>query len=126
IRSVPSACDAEGRRPVRRRAVAFLILVWGSTIGLSACSVSYNRIANQTLGDMRRGAYAQALARYDKELTADKDRLLYLLDKGLILHTAGEYQKSNELLLQAEGLAEQIDSVSVSEQAATLVSNETV
>lgn len=112
IRSAISAC-----RPLW----AFLLVVLCSN-----CSVAYNRAAVKALGEVERGAYDKALAVYDKEVTGEKDKLLLLLDKGLINHMAGRYEESNRLLLAAERLSEQIDATSVSEEAATLLTNETI
>ncbi len=52
------------------------------------------------------------------------DELLVLLDKGAILHGAGRWQESIAVLTKAEKLASQLDYVSVSEEAKTLLSNE--
>ena len=48
------------------------------------------------------------------------DQLLYLLDLGLVAHTAGEFQTSNHYLLKAESIAEIKDYTSLANEAATL------
>ena len=69
--------------------------------------------------------YNQALSGIDRETKgAEIDRLLALLDKGMILHSAGRYQESIEVLAEADRLSRQLDVVSISEEAKTLVSNE--
>jgi tetratricopeptide (TPR) repeat protein len=56
---------------------------------------------------------------------ANRDRLLYLLDKGMILHAAGKYEESNRVLTQAEELAKVLYAKSLTrEVAATLWSEE--
>jgi hypothetical protein len=54
----------------------------------------------------------------------EKDRLLVLLDKGMVLHAAGRWADSNAVLEEAERLSEQLDAISVTEEAGALVSNE--
>ncbi len=53
-----------------------------------------------------------------------KDRLLCYMEKGLILHYLGEYEKSTEILLQASGLMETQDQISVSEQTSAMLIND--
>jgi uncharacterized protein len=52
------------------------------------------------------------------------DALLYLLDRGMILHVAGRHEESNAVLHEAERLAESLDIVSIGEEARTLTANE--
>jgi hypothetical protein len=54
----------------------------------------------------------------------EKDRLLVLMDKGMVLHAAGKWAESNAVLEEAERLSEQLDGVSVSEEAGALLTNE--
>ncbi|MFA5689547.1 MAG: hypothetical protein WC959_10435 [Kiritimatiellales bacterium] len=53
-----------------------------------------------------------------------KDRVLYLLDLGLLQHYMGEYEKSNASLEEAERLIEEAFTVSISRGAATLLLND--
>ncbi|HZI10614.1 MAG TPA: hypothetical protein VE153_09520 [Myxococcus sp.] len=54
----------------------------------------------------------------------ERDRLLVLLDKGMVLHSAGRWTESNAVLEEAERLSEQLDATSVTEEAGVLISNE--
>lgn len=63
------------------------------------------------------------LAEEEKHLP-EKDRLLVLLDRGMLLHAAGKYEESIAVLREAERLADQMDVISVSEEASTLLANE--
>lgn len=54
----------------------------------------------------------------------EKDRLLVLFDKGMVLHAAGQWAESNAVLEEAEALSQQLDAVSVSEEAGALLTNE--
>lgn len=52
------------------------------------------------------------------------DRLLYLMDEGMLLHAAGKYEDSIRKLAEADRLSAELDAVSVSEEARTLIGNE--
>ena len=54
------------------------------------------------------------------------DRVLYLLNRALLLRMQGEYAQSNEMLEQAKRLIDELDAVSVSEQAGSLTVNDTL
>jgi hypothetical protein len=64
-----------------------------------------------------------ALASEEKE-GSEKDRLLVLLDKGMVLHAAGRWQESITVLAEAERLSQELDAISISEEAGALLSNE--
>ncbi len=55
-----------------------------------------------------------------------KDQVLYMLDYGIALHAAGELKKSNEILLQADRLAEVNDYHSISREAGSLFLNDSL
>ncbi len=78
----------------------------------------------------RQGQYDQAVARLQKGLERQgengRDLLLYLLDIGLALHTAGKYEESNQYLLRAEKIAEIKDYTSLSTEGATLLTSDNI
>ena len=55
---------------------------------------------------------------------SEKDRLLVLLDRGMVLHSAGKWAESIAVLAEADRLAAQLDAVSVTEEAGAFLSNE--
>lgn len=55
-----------------------------------------------------------------------RDRLLYYMEKGVILHYSGEYQQSIQILLQATKLMEEQDMINTAQQVESLVTNEWV
>jgi hypothetical protein len=63
-------------------------------------------------------------ARYGKD--AGIDRLLVLLDYGTVLHAAGRWAESRDVLAKADELAQQLDFTSVTEEAGALLANETL
>ena len=52
------------------------------------------------------------------------DRLLAMMDEGMVLHAAGKFEESIQVLAEADKLSERIDFVSVSEEAKVLISSE--
>ncbi len=52
------------------------------------------------------------------------DRLLYLLDKGMLLHASGQYLESVRVLAEADKLSQELDFTSVGEEAAVALTNE--
>lgn len=73
--------------------------------------------------------YDGALARLDSEFKegkaiSDGDRLLYLMDKGMLLHAAGRWGESVRLFAEAELLSEKLDTTSVSEEIGSVVVND--
>ncbi|MCJ8275701.1 MAG: hypothetical protein HRT44_07925 [Bdellovibrionales bacterium] len=55
-----------------------------------------------------------------------KDQVLFLMDYGLALHEARDFKKSNDVLIQADRLAEVKDYVSLGRQAGSLFVNESL
>ena len=53
-----------------------------------------------------------------------RDQLLYYMEKGAILHYAGDYKGSIDLLLEAAALIKEQEVISASQQAASLVTSE--
>lgn len=92
---------------------------------MSACASTYQARVAGAHHAYFRGDYERALKLIDKVKPAGRDRLLYLLDKGMILHGAGQYKESNRILEQAEELANALYAKSLTrEVAATLWSEE--
>src|SRR5262245_43452885 len=78
----------------------------------------------------REGRYDDAAQHLKKGLeeqgTDGRDILLYLMDIGLSLHSAGRYQESNEYLLKADKMAEIKDYTSLSKESATLLTSDNI
>lgn len=65
-----------------------------------------------------------ALKELPKAEEAGVDELLVLLDQGMILHAAGRWQDSIEVLARADKRSAELDAISVTEEAGTLLGNE--
>ncbi|SEA25799.1 hypothetical protein SAMN05660420_01629 [Desulfuromusa kysingii] len=71
------------------------------------------------------GQPQQALDLLDKgESAGNRNQLLFLFERGVVLHQLGEYRQSISQLLKAAQLIDQFEIVSLSEQAGSLVTNE--
>ena len=70
--------------------------------------------------------YPPAIQGFDNEVKSGPqiDQLLAMMDEGMVLHAAGQFEESIKVLAQADKLSERLDFVSVSEEAKVLVSSE--
>jgi len=69
--------------------------------------------------------YTQALASLEDAKNGN-NKLLYLLESGLIAHYQQQYEKSNQYFAQAEKHADELFTKSISRQAAALITNDAV
>ncbi|OED38031.1 hypothetical protein AB833_21230 [Chromatiales bacterium (ex Bugula neritina AB1)] len=89
---------------------------------LSGCSTSaLNRARSQFYSGDTTGALATL---EDSSVVSSQDRLLYWLEKGLILHEEGNYEASVRELLNASDYLAANDIISISDQARTLLAND--
>ena len=65
-----------------------------------------------------------ALAEYEKRPAASADRVLNLMNKGMLLRMVGEYDQSTQALQEAKGLIEELKALSVREQAVSVTVND--
>jgi len=112
------------RRPARLTGWGGLALA--SLLLLSGCAGDYVARTRGVRAAYQSEDYARALEALEGAAKAgvEKDRLLVLLDKGMVLHAAGKWAESNAVLEEAERLSTQLDAVSVSEEAGALITNE--
>lgn len=113
------------RQAAHRTGFAYVgtcLVIWLLSAVLSGCvSGSLTRARN----DFYTGHVDQAAQDLaDPDDVSSRDRLLYLMDKGLILHHLGKYEESIQTLLQATHLMEEQDYISAGEQAASLVTTD--
>lgn len=117
------------RKPIIRPVFRFCALMSVAIAGaLGTGCVSARMSDHQSNRMFREGRYLDAAARlekaYEKKGPGHNDALLYLLDIGLSLHAAGEYEESNKWFLLADQLAEIKDYTSLAEEGATLLTGE--
>ncbi|XXF76543.1 hypothetical protein P2318_26310 [Myxococcaceae bacterium GXIMD 01537] len=100
--------------------LAFLAL-W-----LSGCATDYVARTQGARAAYEAEDYPRALSELDAEakLGSEKDRLLTLLDRGMVLHASGAWKESIGVLAEADRLSGELDAVSVSEEAGALATSE--
>ena len=111
----------------RRHGVpGWAVLALAGAVLLSGCAGDYVARTRQLRTAYEQEAYDRALAELDEVARHDKgkDTLLVLLDRGMVLHAAGRWKDSIQVLAEADRLAAELDVVSVSEEAGTLLTNE--
>ena len=69
--------------------------------------------------------YDDALKKLEKT-KSDRSRLLYLLERGMLLHYAGRYEESNNTFEEAEILAEDLYTKSISREAGALLTSDNI
>src|SRR4051812_44003174 len=78
----------------------------------------------------RAGRYSEAADHLkiglEKEGDNGRDLLLFLLDEGLALHSAGRFEESNKAFLRADKIAEIKDYTSLATEAGTLLTSENI
>ena len=70
--------------------------------------------------------YPPAIQGFDGEVKSGPqiDQLLAMMDEGMVLHAAGKFEESIQVLAQADKLSERLDFTSISEEAKVLISSE--
>ena len=96
-----------------------------SLFAFISCSIRYDRQIKKTENYFFQGEFDSAIetVRPLAKASKEKDRLLYLLEVGLIYHTQGNYQKSNDIFFQADQLIESTKK-SVSKEILSLIIND--
>ncbi|WP_208726368.1 COG3014 family protein [Corallococcus terminator] len=106
-------------------------LRWGllfiTALGLlSGCASDYVARTASARSAYQSSDYPRALRELDGEEKGapERDQLLLLLDKGMVLHAASQWEESTKVLAEADRLSGELDITSVSEEAGVLLSNE--
>ncbi len=101
-----------------------IFLLTTAVFTLSGCATYQSKI-QPARDHLVSGECPAALEALDK-LSSEKsrDQLVYLMDYGSALQACGDYKKSNQILLQSEALADELDYHSVSNLAASTLLNE--
>ncbi|HKJ05295.1 MAG TPA: hypothetical protein VJ974_06850 [Geopsychrobacteraceae bacterium] len=107
------------------RAFRFGLTLVLFTLILNGC-IGYRKTLEQVDRLALGGQYMQAVQALDesKLASSSKDRLLYLMERGLLLNLAGEYKESNRTLQAADDLTEELVTRSLSGEALSFVVND--
>lgn len=102
-------------------ASCFFILALLAAMGCT----NYQAIGQKASGLIDKKEYQRVLQYYDETLKDNRlDQLLYLMERGLVLQMAGEFEESKQVFFAAEQLAEELDAISVTTQAGALLTND--
>ena len=104
-------------RSLRQCAALFCAVLF-----LQGCATSSS--INVARSQFFSGQTQVALDTLNSKSVSERDLLLAHLDRGLIAHTSGDYQLSVNAFLSAVALLEEFDYLSVREQSAKLVTND--
>jgi len=91
---------------------------------LAGCA-TYGAKMRQTRLLLSQGKYDDALTKLEKT-ESGRSRLLYLMEKGIVLHYAGRYAESNDAFEEAEILAEDLYTKSVSKEAGAFLTSDNI
>lgn len=111
---------------LRRTGTSLFLCVLIFTV--SACTTTRNTLFLEIDGAAQRGDYATALAMLeenDRALYSERDGVLYHLDRGMLLHYAGQHEESTRQLQEAERLIEEYFTLQLRQAAVSLLLNDT-
>jgi uncharacterized protein len=102
-----------------------LLLVLGPLL-LAGCAGDYVARTRGVREAYEREDYGRALENLSslQQEGHPKDALLVLLDRGMVLHAAGRWEESLQVLAEADRLSGELDAISVTEEAGALLSSE--
>jgi uncharacterized protein len=109
------------RRPIGSGLAAAALACLCGAFGCASDYVARTRPARAAYEGYRPD---EALQRLEEARGPEKDRLLYLLDKGMVLHSAGKYAESLAVLAEADRLSQDLDFTSISEETAAALTSE--
>jgi hypothetical protein len=112
---MPSAAGASGIRWL-----GLVLALW-----LAGCA-SYTEETREIRRSFVAGDYKQALSKLEESSLKDEDnnRLLFKLERAMILDRMGDGERARALLIEADKLVDQLYTTSVSNTAATFIVNE--
>ncbi len=98
-----------------------------SCLLLAGCA-GHRRLMEDSYQHALVGNYQGALADLERSSLArsKNNRLLFLMEKGVLLHLAGEFRQSNEVLEEADRLAEELFTRSLSAETMSFLSSDTI
>jgi len=108
----------------KRKVITPLLVLVVLLSAIGCASSDYSKKLKKSEEMFYYGKYKEAARTLLPAVNANsKDQLLYMMECGLMLHAAGDYENSNKVLLEAADIADKI-STSISKQTASLLLNE--
>lgn len=107
---------------VKWRALIGGIGIWG-VLWLGGCA-TYSESIREVERQIALNQPQKALEILEKKKPGKADQVLFLLNKGNLLRLAGSYEESNKVLEEAKVLMDELSAVSITEQATSLIVND--
>ena len=97
-----------------------------SVLSLTSACATHSETRAGLVDDVRSGSYKSGMKRLYRihEEASQKDMVMDLMDKGMLLHLLGRYEKSNRALDAAKRKLDELFGVSISDELAAIAWNE--
>lgn len=99
-------------------------LPWLAAVALLSGCATYSHTVGDVEQSVAAGRPAEALSRLDQKGATDRDKVLFLLNRAMLLRLAGEYQASNAAFEEAKALIEGLSALSLSETTTSFLIND--
>ena len=96
-----------------------------AVLALMGCAAAYSVMMRDSLSHLKNQDFGRALSKIEKP-SGSTNRLLYHLERGLILHYQGDYPASNREFEAAEYTIDKLYTRSVSRGVASLLTNDAI
>ncbi len=106
------------------RAVSLIFILAITLLGSGCVSFTYQKDTLEK--HLMSQQPQQALVALDALKLGARDKIIYQLDKGMLLRMQGDIQASNKTLEQSKAMIDKLDAVSLREQAAALSVNDSM
>jgi len=103
----------------------YLKLIWIPLLFVFMGCATYGTRTEQMRLFFTQGKYDDALKKLEKTRSS-RSRVLYLMEKGLILHYSGKYEGSNKAFEEAEILSEELYTKSISKEAGAFITSDNI
>jgi len=100
-----------------------LVALAGGLAALCGCA-TYSETIRSTEYALAQHKPALALAQLEKLDTPNRDRVLFLMNKGMILRMMGDFTQSTRALEEAKQLIDELAALSIREQATSILVND--
>ncbi len=106
------------------RRLGLLLLLSLACLSSACVHSGYVHRARSLRGALEDGDYEKALKWYESQKPPERDKLLYLLDRGTILNAAGRYRESIKIFAEAIDLSERLTAAHVPSKTGSLLTND--
>ncbi len=106
------------------RAVSLIFILLITLLGSGCVSITYQQDALEK--HLMSQQPQQAMVALDALKLGERDKLIYQLNKGMLLRMQGDIKASNETLEQSKVMIDKLDAVSLREQAAAVSINDSM